>query len=498
MKFLLSFFLLSFSWIQLCLAISTTIPAPSPEAQKILNEVPLLTEPYNLATNPSLLDYNSYYQVRQTTVDSLPGGNLAEIIPILDDPSGQVVIELRITKTAAMNPATVLETMTRFQQVVKSEHGLAGPYQWIETLHNAEAGSLPSRERLARLEIDGTLMSRGYITNYPFDEAVKLDHPKILEYVNLRGTEADARYAPVKKASDADLRARAKAQEAMRPTFDALEKEKVKFDDLILRNDRQGVRRMLETYLPWKQMELTEARAWREWLDAMVSPDPSRMQIVFRGMDDYPTLKGDAGERGIVSSVLAKNQGNYTRRLRSLTTLRDRIGSGTYRPDYNDYSAKPKTGNASILKAMHGHAGNPQGSPFISISDNSTATNFGSRERVALKVDERRLVPNLMAFGYSEKERLIPLVIFPDEIVTSIEAPVGSYIDETAWKTQVETAIGRPLTAQELTWDIDSEAYKKWAFERTREQFLTPPPTSIVGANCAADSAEVLKKLLNE
>ncbi len=416
--------------------------------------------------------------LRQVVVDSLPDGELAQIVPILDDPSKNLVIELRITKEGLKNPAVIAEEFTHLTQIMSSDYGFSHPYEWAETVANARRGSLPSLERLARMEVDAMKDAQYLITTLPLNSygAVDLSDPKMEEFIVARRAQAEDMYAKVNKDFLLNQAKRNKAWDQMKIVFDKLEKDPLKLNDLILKNDRQGVRKLIETYLPWDLMEPAETNAWRTWLDAMVNPDPKRMQIVFRGMDDYPVLKNPSGQPGIVSTVLSKNQGNYTRRLRSLTTLRERFGGSRYMINPNSENVQEMAtlnNNPSVLEEMKKHATDPRGSPFISVSDNNIANRFGYSERVALRIDERRLVFNAMSFGFDEKERLIPLVIFPDEVLyyqgKANLAPGATLtpIDGSDFQVKVEKALGRPLKPEELSWGIDKDVFLNEAYERT-------------------------------
>ncbi len=66
---------------------------------------------------------------------------------------------------------------------------------------------------------------------------------------------------------------------------------------------------------------------WKVWLDAIENPDWKNTTVALRGIN-YDTDKIQRRQTaqgeiyGFMSTVLTKNQGSYTRRLRSLTTNR--------------------------------------------------------------------------------------------------------------------------------------------------------------------------------
>ena len=63
-----------------------------------------------------------------------------------------------------------------------------------------------------------------------------------------------------------------------------------KLNDLILKNDRRGVRKMIDAYLPWSLMSSSESRAWKIWLEAIENPNRDNAILAFRGVN-YDTDK---------------------------------------------------------------------------------------------------------------------------------------------------------------------------------------------------------------
>jgi hypothetical protein len=134
-----------------------------------------------------------------------------------------------------------------------------------------------------------------------------------------------------------------------------------------------------------------------------------------------------------MSTMLTKNQGNYTRRLRSLKTYRDKLAKVSGGFPYEE---------TSIVNSMKGHSRNPVGSPFLSVSHVDTAANFSgsSRTIAAIYTTRDRLVDNIIS-DYGEYERLMPLIVFPDEIL-EIEEGVSN---AKAFEKKIEQKIGRAL-----------------------------------------------------
>jgi hypothetical protein len=381
-------------------------------------------------------------------VESLEGGALAKIIPDLNHESNKLVVKLLITQNGLNNNLVIVEQLSRLKHIgsVHPESGtklFSHPYIWAETHANALAGSLVAKERIAMMDLEIAKNLTNEINQYP----QLISKPELIkEYSEARLKDAEAFYSKVNKEAKLDLKKRQEAWNERKKSFDELEKAPKKFNDFVIANDRVGVKKMLEAYLPWELMEPSEQNAWKKWLNAMVSPRQENKIVVFRGIDGDALLKGSkSGEPGLLSTILSKNQGSYTRRLRSLTTMRDRFGSTHF--------GKLTGHNPSLLQMMFNQAVDPQGSPFLSVSNHTIAKGFGKKRMVALNIDQDRVLTNVMAGNYiSEKERLIPLVVFPDEVLhSSMELTPES---EAAFLKNVEIKLGRNLTDQELAGDV--------------------------------------------
>jgi hypothetical protein len=216
-------------------------------------------------------------------------------------------------------------------------------------------------------------------------------------------------------------------------TLDKLEAMEEKLNDLILKNDRKGVRALLEAYLPWTTMEPIEANSWKIWLEAIEFPDHKNTTIGFRGVD-YRTDKIQRSQTsqgeifGFMSTVLTKNQGSYTRRLRSLTTNREKNG------DKGFNNKKSEILSVKISDQILAHSLDPVGSSFISFTPEAeVAKRFIGKKEVknkegqwtqisnggflVVKIDSRRMIPNVTSSYVSEIEYLAPLIVFPDEVM---------------------------------------------------------------------------------
>jgi hypothetical protein len=504
--------------------------APDSETQKLLAK--FNTDPkqnLNILNNEisSLYSDANSWKIQVENVKHLDGGALAKIVP--ETKGDKLIIKLMITDAGLKNQAVVLEELIHLNQITSKFHGrydswsslpeklahFNHPYQWAETVANARAGSPLAREKLARMELEAAkaFMDAADPTGHYQYRGLQLDAESLAKYSQARLAHAEKIYIEVNKEAKLEMKRREAAWKEAKIKFDQLEKAPKKLNDLVVANDRKGAKKLIETYLPWDVMEPSEQHAWRKWLDAMVTPDPKNSMIVFRGIDDDVILKGAVnGEPGLFSTVLSKNQGNYTRRLRSLSTMREKFGAGvvnygvTSNSTMNPFAPKGSKDTPSLLHMMHNHATNPQGSPFLSASNHQTASYFGKNKRVALQIDKNRLVNNAMAFSYlNESEILIPLVVFPDEVIHSEILKSDNYygaIDNKEFITEVEKKIGRPLTHMETYGGSESQ-FVEQGYKDIKELLLDPdrlPAGSAVctpgtkGCNCVFGPLEALLK----
>lgn len=208
-------------------------------------------------------------------------------------------------------------------------------------------------------------------------------------------------------------------------TLDRFESAEQKLNDLILANDRKGTRRLLEAYLPWQVMEPQEKILWQTWLEAIEHPKLESSIVMARGLD-YSTDKvqrGARGQIGLFSTVLTKNQGNYTRRLRSLTTNRLKNGGkvdveAILGLNGGADSSNKGTDALLISNQIKKHSLQPDASNFISFTPSiEVADGFATNALVAVRMDSRRLFFNYTSSFKHELEFLAPLIVFPDEVI---------------------------------------------------------------------------------
>jgi hypothetical protein len=223
-------------------------------------------------------------------------------------------------------------------------------------------------------------------------------------------------------------------------------------------------------------MEPSEVTAWKGWLDALEKPLRENQKLVFRGMYDDTIMKAADGTPFLMSTMLSRNQGNYTRRLRSFATMRDKFGSRQLRDSTTEYTLKG-VDPPSLSVMMGNHAVEAKGSPFLSVADYDTATRFGPRKLGAFLVDERRLMPNpLPPSKYLwQEEKLVPLILFPDEVVYFHDywgnpvpgvGPRDPLNRKKHFIAEVESRLGRKLTADEIGGPREGVEFLEGAFKR--------------------------------
>lgn len=280
-------------------------------------------------------------------VDSLPSGQKAQIEVDFSDIA--LILRLKIVKGIADQPMEYIRQILTMgaiaRDILQTQHHpthqlteiqkelirlihtdrKSSAQIYAELLMNANEGSLPSKERLLQLEV--ALMKNFILSADAMELLSKYQNESRSAFEQtLRGhfneevTRLESTELPelTKKATE-DLRTRQKALDRWRQetgTLEAYENQELKLNDLIVRNDRAGVKAMLDAYLPWSVMEPSETRAWKMWLDAIVSPDPSKQTVAFRGVDfrtDFVQQFVDpvTGKTsyGFMSTLLTQNQG---------------------------------------------------------------------------------------------------------------------------------------------------------------------------------------------
>ncbi len=429
------------------------------------------------------------YTIEYSVKKSLPDGALARLVPKFKGDS--LVVMLEITEDGLKSPGVVLEELIHLQQItdITTPWARAGnkelrvfvhPFHWAETVANAERGSPLAQLKIARAEAEASLAASSTVSHYLkqglFIEGTTA--PQVRRYLETRLDHAEEKLAVIQPAVKKAMKRQEDLFAEIRKRWDKLERSPEKLNDLVAKGDRAGVRKLIEEYLPWEMMEPAESAAWKDWLDAIEKPDPRKSKLVFRGMYDDTVLRNNDGKPFLMSTVLTRNQGSYTRRLRSLSTMREKFASQALRDNESPYHL-PGRNPSSVSVMMNNHAVEAKGSAFISVADYDVATHFGPRQLGAFMLDERRMIPNaLPPSKYAwQQERLVPLIIFPDEVLHFHDyarhpvegvGPKDPVRRKAHFLAEVEERLGRKLTAEEISGLKSDDTFLQAAFRRLK------------------------------
>lgn len=375
----------------------------------------------------------------------------------------------------------------------------------MELITNAQAGSAVSQARLMELKLEA-------LRNLTLRGSLKPLESEVAQQIVQLETALPEVVAKATKYQ----RAQEKALNNWRKETGTLEKYEAmetKLNDLVLANDRTGVRKMLEAYLPWAVMEPVEVQTWKNWLDAIENPDKEKTVIAFRGLN-YKTDKLQRtadGKIGMLSTVLTANQGSYTRRLRSLSTNRvlngDHTASMIERKAWPSNTEAPQSGNlvaSRIQEQFRSHSSDPKASSFLSFTYNpSVASRFSEGGEmvtdkngktfekmkggvVAVKVDARRMIPNLISTYTGEIELLAPLIIFPDEVIAFEEGREAKSSNYAKLLDQVKESTGNDYRKWQSVKDGDMALHQKFMADGFEFMKKSIDQTLTAGKTCSS------------
>lgn len=392
----------------------------------------------NLAAYTAPREVNLELQVN--SFDQIENERHSEVkIEVLPE---KIVVQFNVDKLALAYPHLMVANIAKLQNVfgtwISSYLYCAGGFSVhavlsnAETSKNAQLGSPTAKARLIEMELNRLNHTTVYET-YPGGASLAEEQLKN-EREKMHATLVDLEAMALKHTKSQQKKIdRWRSENKVLEKYEAMDE---KLNDLILNNDRKAVARMIEAYLPWAVMEPVEAESWRVWLNAIEKPDLTKTTVAFRGID-YDTDKIQRRQTpqgevfGFMSTILTKNQGNYTRRLRSLSTNRLKNGDLMARENSPYKSIK-------IADQMQAHASDPVASNFLSFTFHpEIATAFGGKNKngkpngglLAVRIDSRRLIPNIIS-DFGEFELLAPLIIFPDEVVRYQEGVFSVHMQE--------------------------------------------------------------------
>lgn len=470
----------------------STIPGQNP-TQKLKQFV------QEMNNEISSIDGDFKGSVKMTTVSSLPDGKLAEIVPEFSKTKG-LVVNLRITPAGAKNPMVVLEEMAHLKQICDDyDSYFKSPLLWAEMSKNAEYGSVKSQLFLAKAEID----AMDVVTNDLLEEFdIRIDEhfydsdetediadrelgAKVKKYIEKRKAHATKQVAELKKLEKLEKKKRNAMAKQWNAAQTQMQNADLKLDDYIAQGNRKKVVELINTFMPWQDMEPTEIAAWQKWIKAMEKPTTLKKNkvLLFRGLEGDLVREGaNEGEYFLMAKMLTKNQGNYTRRLRSLKTHRSKM--------VKKVNVKVPTDVPSLASIMQAHSHEPNGSPFLSASNFDTASSFsdgggGDYNMAAIFIDKDRFMTNAIS-DYGEQERMIPLIVFPDEIVAMGKPEIAegsSYaeFDENAFLAKVKQNIGRNIKTHEKSssgWNELKPTQEWWESINPKKVTVAKSPQS--------------------
>jgi len=369
---------------------------------------------------------------RMVQVDRLAEGELAQITPRLTS-NGEIEIVLSITDEGLRSPPVILEEAIHLKKIYDSKAFTAQnfPEEFAEIVWNAEAVSPRAKHALAKLELEAMREAqKGFSTDQEQKKILGKMSPeeKALyeDYFAKRVAHAEKIYEEASREVKKDLRARTKKWELRKSKLNDLDQLPDKLNDLVQRNDRKGTAALIREYLPWELMEPSEIAYWESMLESMTNPDTGRKEFYFRGLDEFDRRVFDNNNGALFSTILSRNQGNYSRRLRSIAAKKP-----SYQAAVNLNFTEINPGSETWSAGHFRHSMDPKASPYISLTRRpSIASIFAGSGMVALEIDSRRILPNWVSGYGHEIEHLAPLIIFPDEIVESTTYPSDISYDE--------------------------------------------------------------------
>lgn len=443
-----------------------------------------ITDANNMSGFYPWLSYSAEYEV----VKSLPSGSFAEIVPEIDAKKG-LVVKLKITNEGLKYPLVVLEEIAHLKQITGDY--FVHPMAWAEATMNAQHGSNRAKLFLAHAEVKAQQTVSALI-----NDELEQQNPSIDNYIDRRTKQAEDLVHALKKKVKEEDKARKAIGEKYAKLQDALEKNEQKLNDYIAKNDRKNVKKLIESFMPWNEMEPTEIATWKRHLDAMLLPvDKDNAVLTFRGLQGDLVSMSDKGPY-LMSTLLAKNQGNYTRRLRSLKTYYGKLGKSGVDANY----VSPPFNQRAISVILSGHNVDPVSSPYISAAPYMNASSFVGLEPnkglAVIKLHKDRLNYNVLnTFG--EKESLIPMIIFPDEIVGLYD---HDEIGGLAFYDQLSKKLGRKVNSDGF---VDTKEQKvidqtlNWLNKMNPEGIVSPvqttPTLDLVPGNSTPDATKVKK-----
>lgn len=370
--------------------------------------------------NLKMLVYNTKVKVEFIEDSTMGLDDAFKIEPVAGK---EYLIKVRYAEDAFLDhPATL--NMTRFMDSVLRAQ-MKQVYPIFEIYYNALNNDAPTLHAVAKLR-KSVLTPLEKTSFYPIQTS---QYNGYVQGESIDWDKKVASFAKLEKSKNIEKKILTEQRKARMAKLDAAPESK-QFRYLVSIGDRQGAADLIEAYLPFEEMAPFEKRYWQTHLEVMRNPAPlSDRVLIFRGIDDdliqTPVKNGVklSAEEAVreqdifvMSTMMTKNQGSWNRRLRSLTSMYEKFIAGIKVNDkeYSDEFAKA----ARMTVLFKNHAAKPDGSPFLSFTPGvSTAVTFGQKRISGYLIDPRILEYNFTSVYSHEREFLLPLATFPDEII---------------------------------------------------------------------------------
>lgn len=304
---------------------------------------------------------------------------------------------------------------------------------WVEIFKNAEMGSLSAKaakqnitlRALKSLTITEELQKILTSLDISSENLIELTNKSEKQVATLNNQATESQSQQLAAYNEGLIKARVSSEV---------------LSNLILNNDRKGVAELFRTHLPWSLMEPIEKEMWTRWVASIEQPDLSNSELLFRGIGFANRVLRRQLEQETISAFTSSSlegNGNLEK-----VFLESRLLNGNI---FTSSKSVPASMTISFQMLMHSFRTTK--SSFMSFSsDYSVAMSFVGAEEARLKenayqgllavrVDKRRIMPNFTS-GVSEREYLVPLIIFPDELVFFKE--INSQEDRAALKSEAQ------------------------------------------------------------
>lgn len=346
--------------------------------------------------------------------------------------SGDLILQLSYDAKAVGDPKLILPDAAffallrhsgdlLFKNITITENGLfeifgpvANLYGMSELFNSAEAGDPAAMARVLRWKI-------AVLENMDVTDKFEKQFPGTQEYLSQLKKQESLLLA------DLVTRAKQAAEKALEDLKKSQRGSEQKLTELVLNNDRAGVANYLRTVLPWAIMKPAEVQSWKIWIEAIEHPDPKSTVLAFRGFSykEHPLRKQTAaGESfGFLAPIMNRDLKHADQGLQTYAQTRTVMGDPE-RGHISDSKAETVVRMAEIMSS-HAEGGLP--SIFLSFTPRiDIAENFVSGDErfpgppgslLAVRMDKRRLLPNVANDMKQEVELLAPLLVFPDEVL---------------------------------------------------------------------------------